>query len=236
MTIESHVRDTYHFFVMKSVCAICLVGLSLATQASAVFTPDDVMELRLTVNACLNEGDKSGNCPSVSRKPDGNGVPYGPIENWDVSRVTSMRNVFRGKTNFNKDLSRWDVSQVTDMAYMFYDAQAFNQDLSLWDVSRVTSMRQMFYRAYNFNQVLCGGAWSDSDADQIAMSHTPDGVIGEFPVCCETGKSFSQNCPSKLIDGVVSKFASETATALVSASPEIVSDAWNDAQMGCESP
>ena len=25
--------------------------------------------------------------------------------------------VFRGKTNFNKDLSRWDVSQVTDMAY-----------------------------------------------------------------------------------------------------------------------
>lgn len=168
MTIESHVRDTYHFFVMKSVCAICLVGLSLATQASAVFTPDDVMELRLTVNACLNEGDKSGNCPSVSRKPDGNGVPYGPIENWDVSRVTSMRNgmcrlfcffcmsiclclrvsltqtfstlspnvvlpialfflplffllplvaVFRGKTNFNKDLSRWDVSQVTDMAY-----------------------------------------------------------------------------------------------------------------------
>ena len=91
MTIESHVRDTYHFFVMKSVCAICLVGLSLATQASAVFTPDDVAELRRTVKACLNE-DESGNCPNVSRKPDGNGVPYGPIENWDVSRVTSMRN------------------------------------------------------------------------------------------------------------------------------------------------
>ena len=40
---------------------------------------------------------------------------YGPIENWDVSRVTSLSSAFIGKGTFNADLSKWDVSRVTNM-------------------------------------------------------------------------------------------------------------------------
>merc|ERR1712113_1019513 len=37
--------------------------------------------------------------------------PYGPlIECWDVSKVTSMREMFDSAANFNGDLEKWDVS------------------------------------------------------------------------------------------------------------------------------
>jgi len=40
---------------------------------------------------------------------------YGPIENWDVSLVTDISQLFRDKGMMNADLSRWDVSSVTTM-------------------------------------------------------------------------------------------------------------------------
>ena len=40
---------------------------------------------------------------------------YGPIENWDVSRVTSLKEAFKDKGTFNADLSKWNVSSVTSL-------------------------------------------------------------------------------------------------------------------------
>merc|ERR1712032_727099 len=63
--------------------------------------------------------------------------PYGPMEDWDVSDVTSMVNAFYGANSFNADLSSWNVWKVVDVY-------------------------AMFYRAYAFNQKLCGPAWLGS--------------------------------------------------------------------------
>jgi surface protein len=54
--------------------------------------------------------------------------------------------------NFNKDLNNWDVSKVTTMEYMFYGASAYNQPLNNWDVSKVIYMNDMFYGASAYNQ------------------------------------------------------------------------------------
>ena len=82
--------------------------------------------------------------------------PAGTTEmaDWDVSLVTSMRELFYGKSQFNADISRWDTSRVTDMYRMFRDADAFNQDIGAWDTSSVTTMYAMFYSADAFNQSL----------------------------------------------------------------------------------
>ena len=46
---------------------------------------------------------------------------YGPIEDWDVSEVTSMQYVFFGRDlastfgSFNADLSKWNTGAVTNM-------------------------------------------------------------------------------------------------------------------------
>ena len=67
------------------------------------------------------------------------------LENWDVSKVTNMKEMFADCDNFNADLSKWNVSSVKDMRSMFWDCENFNSDLSNWDVSNVTDMRNMFY-------------------------------------------------------------------------------------------
>ena len=64
---------------------------------------------------------------------------YGPINDWDVSLITSMSYLFMNKSAFNSDNGNWDVSNVTTMVEMFKNT-SFNQDLSNWDVSNVTNM------------------------------------------------------------------------------------------------
>ena len=51
---------------------------------------------------------------------------YGNIEDWDVSNVSTMKNLFKDATSFNENLSKWDVSNVTDMTDMFSGATAMN--------------------------------------------------------------------------------------------------------------
>ena len=53
---------------------------------------------------------------------------YGEIENWDMSQVTNMANLFKSKETFNSDLSKWNTSKVENMwksAYMLRDIYNF---------------------------------------------------------------------------------------------------------------
>ena len=41
--------------------------------------------------------------------------PYSPRpEDWHVSKVTSMRNLFHGFSNFSLDIRQWEISGVKD--------------------------------------------------------------------------------------------------------------------------
>ena len=40
---------------------------------------------------------------------------HGSIEDWDVSRITNMYDLFASKSSFNADLSKWNTSAVTTM-------------------------------------------------------------------------------------------------------------------------
>ena len=62
-----------------------------------------------------------------------------PIGGWNMSKVTSLVQTFRGATNFNQNLNSWIFSVLTDISYMFWSATAFNQDLGNWNVSNVTT-------------------------------------------------------------------------------------------------
>ena len=68
---------------------------------------------------------------------------YGPIEEWDTSKVEDMSNLFYYATSFNQNIGGWNTSSVSDMTRMFYGATAFNQNISKWNVDKVSE--------YNFN-------------------------------------------------------------------------------------
>ncbi len=77
-----------------------------------------------------------------------------PLNNWDVSKVKNMYGMFSCAKSFNQPLNDWDVSNVEEMSYMFQHAMEFNQPLNDWDVSNVMYMTGMFRHAYSFNQSL----------------------------------------------------------------------------------
>ncbi len=87
------------------------------------------------------------------------------ISNWDLSNVTSTRDMFRKAFNFNQPIGNWDVSKVTDMAGMFFFAEKFNQNLGNWNVSNVKKMHYMFREAKIFNGEIT--RWNVSNVDNF---------------------------------------------------------------------
>ena len=45
---------------------------------------------------------------------------YGPIADWDVSKVFDMSHLFDNLKDFNENISNWITSGVTTMERMFY--------------------------------------------------------------------------------------------------------------------
>ena len=87
------------------------------------------------------------------------------IGDWKVSKVTNMSTMFAISTAFNQDIGKWDVSNVTNMSYMFYTATSFNQNIGNWNVSKVIYMSYMFSKATSFNQDI--GKWNISKATHM---------------------------------------------------------------------
>ena len=83
-----------------------------------------------------------------------------PIDRWNVSRVIDMQNMFENCSNFNQPLNSWNVSRVRYMPEMFSGCTSFNQPLDRWNVSRVTNMGYMFQGCVSFNQSL--NSWNVS--------------------------------------------------------------------------
>jgi surface protein len=93
---------------------------------------------------------------------------YGPIQDWDTSRVTTMASLFLNKVACNPDISQWDVSNVKDMSAMFLLALSFSGDLSAWNVSSVTTTSAMFLSAVAFNSNL--GSWDVSGLTDMSLT------------------------------------------------------------------
>ena len=103
---------------------------------------------------------------------------YGPISNWNVSRVTNMDNLFSGMSSFNDPLASWDVSKVKSMSSMFDNTTSYNQPLASWNVSSVTNMSYMFNKASSYNQSLA--SWN------VSQVTNNDNFATNSPLCSHT--------------------------------------------------
>ncbi len=92
-------------------------------------------------------------CESLTDNPSFN--------DWDISTIENLTQVFNNCTTFNANISNWDVSNVTTMGNLFQNCPEFNQDISNWNVSNVIAMHSMFSGATKFNQPI--GSWNVSN-------------------------------------------------------------------------
>jgi len=110
--------------------AACTCGTAVCTTTSGLYCKANSCTNYPMGSDALPNGDGSllGNGTGlrkvVSDFEQGSGAlydvvmqTYGPIELWDVSRVTNLQNLFHSKNSFNADLSKWNVSRVTLMDY-----------------------------------------------------------------------------------------------------------------------
>jgi hypothetical protein len=96
---------------------------------------------------------------------------YGHISEWDTSKVTSMKGLFKEQLIFNVPIGEWDTSNVTTMKSMFRGAIFFNQPLQ-FDTSNVEDMSHMFNGANSFNQPLTFNTRKVTDMSY--MFHNPE--------------------------------------------------------------
>lgn len=66
------------------------------------------------------------------------------VSNWNVKKVTSMRNMFNGAKLAEPDVSRWETNSVTDLYGVFANTEKANPNVSKWNTSNVTNMAGMF--------------------------------------------------------------------------------------------
>ncbi|MCL6296735.1 BspA family leucine-rich repeat surface protein, partial [Jejuia spongiicola] len=99
-----------------------------------------------------------------------------PINNWAVSAVTTMSDMFRN-TPFNQPLDNWDTSSVTNMSSMFRNNTSFNQPIDNWDISNVTAMDSMFFDATlsqeNYDATLIGWHTDSSGGANDGIDDVP---------------------------------------------------------------
>jgi surface protein len=93
-----------------------------------------------------------------------------PVNNWDVSHVTDMNNMFADAQSFNQDVSDWDISSITSTPNMFGGASSFNNGGQPMDwgnkTSNLVSLYSMFDRAVSFNQDISG--WNTSQVTSMS--------------------------------------------------------------------
>ena len=106
---------------------------------------------------------------------------FSGIEEWDVSKVTNMRNMFKGCETFNEDISSWDVSKVRDMSNMFTGATNFNRDLSKWQISNTNYNAKFIKNMFSFadkmkDKIL--SVWKEKEQKGIE----PEKIFSELPI------------------------------------------------------
>jgi surface protein len=130
-----------------------------------------------------------------------------PIDNWNISKITTLRAMLQGQTEFNQNINTkevtvggktyiaWNTSSVNNMQ-AFLSAGAgfvgkFNQPVGNWNTNNVTTMNALFQSQADFNQdintkvVTVGSstytAWNVSNVTNMqSMVGIFGGIIGKF--------------------------------------------------------
>ncbi len=99
-------------------------------------------------------------CSSITTIPN--------IDQWNVSNITTVRNMFLICSNFNSPLNGWDTSSMLDMTNLLNSAASWNQPtLNNWDVSNVTQMFGVFANTSTANPDI-----SDWDVSSVVSFET----------------------------------------------------------------
>ena len=108
------------------------------------------------------------------------------LSSWDTSSIGNIGWTFYNAWTFNSDITGWDVSQVSQLVGTFHNARDFNQPIQVWDTSKVTNFWYTFNFANNFVQDL--DMWDVQKSTSCSLFHSPSTTACSpwFPAGCTT--------------------------------------------------
>ncbi|MCL6296737.1 BspA family leucine-rich repeat surface protein, partial [Jejuia spongiicola] len=101
----------------------------------------------------------------------------------NLSQTISMQSMFLGCSSFVDNggvINNWEVSNVTNMEEMFNGATSFNQSLGSWDISKVTNMADLFtgvtLSTTNYDATLIGWHTDSSGVANDGIDDVPNNI------------------------------------------------------------
>ena len=109
--------------------------LAVLASASIPLTNASPAPERSLITGITTQGDLQTAISAWCYNSTAANSTYGPISQWDISTVTSMKWLFSSHCSslatFNEPLESWDVSSVTDMLDALKGESSFNQPLAM---------------------------------------------------------------------------------------------------------
>ncbi|MBT0879773.1 MULTISPECIES: BspA family leucine-rich repeat surface protein [unclassified Campylobacter] len=150
-------KNIYELYVLHTNGAIYRVDTSkicntIEYKDNKYYPSNNYEVMSLCLNESINLKDidisntTSLECAFLNSKRS----DFGGINEWDTSRIKSMRSMFSGCGNFNEKLS-FDTSSVEDFSYMFSDCGNFNQEVN-FNTQNAKDFEGMFDGCTKFNQ------------------------------------------------------------------------------------
>ena len=114
-----------------------------------VFTPETKTELQNAINTWYKLANGSDNGGYSSPLEYAN--KYSNPNTWNVTLMTDMSGLFKGKTgNNHPNIGNWNTCNVTTMESMF-EGSTFNKDIGGWNVHNVVNYSAMFKNNSEFD-------------------------------------------------------------------------------------
>ena len=149
------VKESYSYIITATDQYNHTSSINQNVSVYKVFTPETKIELQNAINTwykLANGSDNGGYSSSLEYANNYNGIEYfGRPNTWDVSLITDMSGLFKGKMGVNHpDIGNWNTCNVTTMESMF-EGSTFDKNIGGWNVHNVENFKAMFKNNSEFD-------------------------------------------------------------------------------------
>ena len=159
-------------FSDSSVPSVKLYNTSWITSSVGMFSDSKIEEVVISDTSNITDMHDM-----FYRAPKYTGA--GNISDWDVSKVTTMFDMFNGAKEFNADLNKWNPEKVVNFVNTFAGTANFTTPVTFQNISAAQNVNGMFSYSSVPSVKLYNTSWITSSVGMFRNSKIEEVVISD---------------------------------------------------------